>query len=224
MQPTRSERISVLAVGVAIHIAVLLLILLIRTPQDARPDKVDGNALVTFGVKAPAERQPPPPKLPSKIPAERAPLSPPSVTKEAINGSGPVSAGCTTLAGISNALLSDPAAVASIVSSPPEARSVAGAVVLWNSGWAVDANTLEMPLSPARAAIEKALAATEPDCLDEAVSGPRLIPIPAGEQTIFVVLGSGQWSWRDLMIEPLPQTDSTPEQSTDRTLLDWFSD
>ncbi len=43
--------------------------------------------------------------------------------------------------------------------------------------------------------------------------GPRLVPIPDGNGTIFLVFGSGEWTWRAL-------SDDTVNVGPDATAID----
>lgn len=80
-----------------------------------------------------------------------------------------------------------------------ETRSIAEAIIIWNAGWSAAAASMDSPLAPARSALEQTLIGISDGCLDEQVAGPRLVPIPAGSNgTMFLVIGSGLWRWRDL--------------------------
>lgn len=204
--PTRGERISGLVLGIAIHIGLLALILALAPAKVRPPIKTEGIALFNIGAEPHVETPPPPPKMPSKIPDKQVKVSPPALVYEESTAGTP-SAGCATLASVSNALLTDPAAVTAIVNAPPDARSIAGAIALWNAGWAPTAALPGDVLGPARTAIEKTLGASPNGCLEEQIVGPRFIAIPVGERTTFIVLGSGQWTWRDMMADPFPPID-----------------
>jgi hypothetical protein len=118
---------------------------------------------------------------------------------------------------VRTAILADPAAVTSVLNSPPEIRAIADAVVLWNAQWSESAHSLAAPLGAARVAVERSLATLDENCLDEPITGPRLIPVPAGSRTIFVVIGSGVWTWRQVTAElPLPSISLDGERPVDQ--------
>ena len=59
---------------------------------------------------------------------------------------------------------------------------------------------------------------------DEPIAGPRLIPVPDGERTMFVVLGSGAWTWRQLVSDPDPAQELLPDAIKSKPWyeIDWF--
>lgn len=184
---------------VAVH-ALLLSWLLFIT----RAPVVDPPAAVLSVISIKADRAaatpPPPPTLPAKIVKARreVSLAPPSSAETASMGGG--AQGCDTLAAISAALLADDRATTAIVESPPESRSIADAIMMWNLRWNFAAPaTDDGSLSAVRANLQSSLGAIEPQCLGEQVVGPRFIAVPAGERTIFIVIGSGNWQWVDLL-------------------------
>lgn len=193
-----SERLVALATVVALH-GIAFGVLLSQRGSPAPPAPSAG-ALTVVAVALPAkpaEPPPPPPALPSKL-VESIEPEPPvaySPAPDAIGLAAPVG-GCPTLEMVRDAILADPAAVLSVWNAPPQTRSIAEAVVLWNVGWSESANVPAAPLGPTRNAVERGLEAVEPHCLDEPITGPRLVPIPASGGTMFVVFGSGRWTWR----------------------------
>lgn len=197
----RGERTAVLACVFAIHASLLLLVVLAGTKSGQSPPPSVGTlSVVSLTAEAPASTPPPPPTLPSKI-VETAPLSDslPAIETD-VDSTTAASGGCKILEAVSAALVADPVAFAAVLAAPPETRSVADAIVLWNAGWSPVAATTEGPLSAVRKAVETSLRGIEGSCLDEEVAGPRLIPVRTGERTTFVVIGSGKWSWRELLM------------------------
>lgn len=201
------ERIAAVGLVITIHVVLAMLLLIVGRTTHPRVIAVEGMTLVSIGQDHPSHVRPPPPKLLQKPSPKQAPLSPPTPLSEKDSVAGPPSAGCATLASLTNRLLTDPAAAAAILNAPPESQSIAGAVVLWNAGWPTTASTPDAPLGAARAAIERVLEEGPPSCLDEQINGPRFVPIPDGERTIMVVLGSGQWTWHDMLSEPFPEAE-----------------
>ena len=48
-------------------------------------------------------------------------------------------------------------------------------------------------------AIERIVAAAPAQCRDEEIIGPVFVPIPEGERTTMLAIGSGVWRWSDLL-------------------------
>ena len=188
----------------ALHATVIAL-LLQQATKVAPPVKETAIAVVALDAERPAAAKPPPPTLPAREADAFNPLVefsiPSDVESDAPAGaSGP----CSTAGAVLDALLVDPDALAAIRNAPPETRSIAQAVVIWNEGWSPAAVALDAPLGLVRDTIERTLAAVAGGCLDEPIAGPRLLPIPdgTGEGTMFLVIGSGSWRWRHLVTPP----------------------
>lgn len=224
--PRPSERFAALAMVVALHVAVLILILAARGVSQI--PAVEPGRLTTVALEAeqPAKAVAKPRKLPSKMLDKPTLVDEVALTEQldSIANSVP-GANCSTLELIRTAIIENPSAMAAINSAPPEARSVADAVVIWNAGWVDAAKSVDAPLGPARAAVEQVGLSVDENCLDEALIGPRLIPFPAGEGTIFLVLGSGTWTWREVMLGPQVEIQLGERIFLDRLLpslwLDW---
>lgn len=200
-----SERVAALTAVILLHAAAFLILLYHRWPVEPPPPRSGSLTVLSLSAEpaAPVSRPPPPPVMPAKIrelvlEAEAQKVSP-ETNSTAVGAPGP---GCTTLELVRNAILADPIALESVLKAPPETRSIAEAVVLWNARWSESAGSAESPLGPIRSAVERTLASLDQGCLDEAIAGPRLVPIPAGTGTMFVVFGSGTWTWRDVTQEP----------------------
>lgn len=125
----------------------------------------------------------------------------PEPAGEAANAAG--ADACAILDSVAKAIVADPATVAAIVQAPADTRSIADAIVIWNVGWSAAAMEAGAPLEPVRANVIATLQAAPEDCLASPVAGPRLVPVPNGDRTLFLVFGSGEWSWKSL-IEPVP--------------------
>ncbi len=199
----RSNRAAALLCVFAIHAAVLT-VLFTHRGTDASPNKSGDFTVMSLNSEANVRTKPPPPALPSKIAEQFQPLISFSLSDffdtEAQAGT---TGNCSPLGVVSSALQSDPAALAAIRTAPPETRSIANAVVLWNAGWSPAAMTSDAPLGPAREVVLNDLQSIDDSCLDEQVIGPRLVPIPDGDGTLFLVIGSGLWTWRDLFLETM---------------------
>lgn len=207
---------------VVLHAVLLALVFVSRNEA---PDVViehGAMSLVSIARAPPARVPPPPPALPSKVVdeikrlTERAStIDPDSQTITAPSGA------CATLDLVTEALVADPLAVDAVVRSPPETRSIAEAIVMWNAGWSPAASTADSPLSRPRAVVEQSLDTVETGCLDEPITGPRLIPIPMqeGQRTMFLVFGSGSWTWRELVTDPLVIDEKMLDNSREKP---WF--
>jgi hypothetical protein len=122
-------------------------------------------------------------------------------------------AGCLALDQVKNSIEADPDAMTSALNAPPENRSIAEAVVIWNGDWIQAASTPDAPLSPAREAVERSVATMSEDCLNEPIIGPRLVPFPTATGTMFLVFGSGNWRWRDVA-DDVPLSTPASKQGT----------
>jgi hypothetical protein len=183
---------------VALHLCFIILALAARSAM--KPPAALPGALTVVSLADAASATPPPPlPLPSKI-IEQGPVSEFVVAAEEDSAAeAPGASGCTTLEAVSKALLADAAALNAVLAAPPDTRSIAEAIVVWNAGWSPATSSVAAPLGAVRASVTTSLASVEDNCLDEAIAGPRLIPIPAGQRTMFVVIGSGNWNWRQLL-------------------------
>lgn len=180
-------------------------------------------ALVSLNVAASAKSLPPPPSLPSKFADRTQPVSQPTVANDPNSTALAAPAGsCATLNVVMTALVSDPAAVTAVINAPPETRSIAEAVVIWNVGWSNAASSLDAPLAPARTVVEQSLLTVADACLDEQVAGPRLMPVPddAGG-TMFLVIGSGNWTWRELVTDPATGEMVETLANQPKSIFDW---
>jgi hypothetical protein len=189
---------------VAIH-AALIALLLQQAAKVDRPVPATSIAMIAIDAERPAAAKPPPPSPPAKVADTFVPVTELSIPDDSQSDApAGASAACSTLDKVREGLLLDAVAVDAIRNAPPETRSIADAVVIWNVGWAPSALTRVDPLFVVRAAIERDLASVPDNCLDEAVAGPRLLPIPdaSGQRTIFIVFGSGVWTWRALLSPP----------------------
>lgn len=225
--PPRSQRVGVLISVVSLHMALLAAFLARGNATLPPLVKSEVMSLVAIKPNVAAQRPPPPPELPSKLVDEIKKLAAPAPAMEPDSAALDAPAGqCATLDVVTDAIVADRLAVASVFHAPPETRSIADAIVMWNAGWSSAASTLESPLSPARAAVEKGLSLVEDNCLDEPIAGPRLIPVPVPDtqRTMFLVFGSGSWTWRQLIADPaaaevMAQGEQRPKQWYE---VDWF--
>lgn len=220
--PSNAQRLGV-SVSVAIaHALLFILVLASRGGIPIAATKDGALTLVSLKAEAPAQSRPPPPKLPSMI-ADHKALSEPVLSSDPDSVAlAAAPGGCAPLEIVSNALVADPAAMNSVINAPPETRSIAEAVVIWNAGWSDAAYSLDAPLGPARSVVEHSLESIDDGCLDAPIAGPRLVPIPDGERTMFLVFGSGAWTWRELVARPEPGDHPSIADPRTQSIWDWL--
>ena len=202
--PPRPQKAAVLAAVALLHVALIALFL--RDTVTVAP-VVEQRTVAMFAINAerPAAAKPPPPALPATLADTFTPIEELSIPTDSVSDSPAGASGiCATPVAIADALLLDAVALDALRSAPPETRSIADAVVIWNEGWISAASAPGAPLFAVRAAIERSLSEAADHCLDEAIAGPRFFPLPdaAGTRTIFLVVGSGNWTWRALLSAP----------------------
>lgn len=220
--PLRRQRTAVLATVFALH-ALLLALFLRQADRVVPPPKRSAIAMISLDVERPAAAKPPPPMLPSPLAKTFKPITEVSIaTVNESDAPAGASAACNTLEVVLDGLLIDPDTVAAVHNAPPDARSIAGAVMMWNEAWIPAAVEPTAPLWLVRANIEHTLATLSDPCLDEAIIGPRLLPLPdaGGTGNMFVVVGSGNWTWRQMAAPPeavaTENSARLPEQSKQR--------
>lgn len=208
-----SQRLTLLAAAAVLHLGLLALLL---SAGWSPPLAVKPFAAMTTMTMARdrGSARPPPPALPSRLAQPQRVFREIQFSDQPDANAQDAAGGCAALPLIANALVADPAALAAVRGAPPETRSIADAVVLWNAGWAAAASTPDMPLAPARSVVEQSLASLPDNCLDEPVAGPRLVPVADGDRTMFMVIGSGNWTWRQLLDDRGP----TPSMNRDAFL------
>ena len=205
------RKLIILAVVIALHAAMIAL-LLQQVAKVEPPIPATSVALIAIDAERPAAAKPPPPSPSARVADTFVPLTELSIPDNSQSDApvGP-SAACSIVDNLREGLLLDTIAVDAIRNASPETRSIADAIVVWNVGWAPPALTQSDPLFVVRAAIERNLAGLPDKCLDEPVAGPRLVPIPdaSGSRTIFIVFGSGIWTWRALTSLPSSGVEKT---------------
>jgi hypothetical protein len=140
---------------------------------------------------APSRPVAPPPMIFADVAVEAKP--PVIVVTELIAGP------CSPLTAIEAALKAEPAVRSAIMTVPATTRSVADAIVVWNSDWAPVAATSDAPLGIVYDVVKNTLDMVPLQCLDEPIVGPRLILIDTINGTNVLAFGSGVWRWSDLV-------------------------
>lgn len=220
--PSRAQRFGVLVSVTVAHVLLVVVVLASSGVVPSPATTVGALTLVSLKAKTSAQSRPPPPTLLSNIGDQEKSLSEPVSSSDSDSTSLAAAAGgCALLEVVAKALVADPAAMNSVINSPPETRSIAEAVVIWNAGWSEAASSLDAPLGPARMVVEQSLGSIEDGCLDAPVAGPRLVPIPDGEGTMFLVFGSGNWTWRELMLSADPRERPAPADAETHSIFDW---
>lgn len=204
----RLRRGLVLLAVVAGHVLLVALLLLARGAPTPVP-VATGLQLFVLSAKSGASASPvapkqtdapAPPPRPSPI---VLPVSPPKTGGGAAgSAAGAASAtegGCAITNTIGSAIESDPLAVAALLALPPEALSKADAVNLWNGQWLqVPAPDGTDSLAGIHVIVEQAFVESPTGCVEATLSGPQFIYVKAGDRTISLVVGSGNWRWADL--------------------------
>ena len=218
----RSERAAVLTAAVLVHLSLFALLAWAGATNSRAVRRPESMSLIALVPEA-AQGKPPPPALPSKLIDSKPVVPADSFSAELDPTPLGASSGCTTFDLVSRSLAGEPAIAAALLKTPRDRRSIADAVVIWNAEWSDTARSPDDPLGPARAAIEQILRSVADTCLDEPVAGPRLVPIPEGDQTMFLAIGSGSWTWRQLLTDPDPALQPAPQlQDRANLLLQWF--
>jgi hypothetical protein len=115
-------------------------------------------------------------------------------------GSASVEEPCDLEAALATDLRQAHLAQRALAAVPASARSVADAIMMWDGHWPADTEAGGKALL--RALIEREVAAARSECRDEINHGPRLFLAPATGTTVAIVVGSGEWRWRDLLAMP----------------------
>lgn len=210
----RSRRITLLVAIIAVHFLIIAW-LTIRPPTE-QVRAVRGETLITVSASSGdiASAQP---QRPAERPraAVHAPMPPPLIPMPSFSSAAPEVGGVTGVQGGGNscqlsadaaaAIQQDPVAMAELAALPPGVRSEADAVMLWNGAWFDQAPPVWGPTAAVEAtgglhsAIERIVAAAPARCRDEEIIGPVFVPIPEGERTTMLAIGSGVWRWSDLL-------------------------
>lgn len=199
----RRRRATLLAVGGA-HLAAAIWLLRVAPPVPAVV--TPAIALLAFPAPVAAPERPPAPAPVLETPAVAplieitAPVAPLLLALVPPPASVPGSAigACAPLEQVQGALQAAPAVRAAISRVPRADRSVAEAIVVWNSEWQRIAADDAAPLALVRQTVVQALERLPADCLAAPLAGPRLILLDGGPRAVVLVFGSGNWRWIDL--------------------------
>ncbi len=191
---------------------LVALILLLTTTQGNPVEAVP--AMVTFDVDQPGPPSPEPPK-PKQV--ETPPLPPEPVivpiseiilpTDNAMSvsvleqvASEASGGGCDLTGPIQEALQADARVTTEMPSIAPDRRSVANALALWNGVWVEpDRQFPEPALASIQDTVRLTVAAASDACRLQIQRGPRLIYLSGPGKTTVLALGSGEWSWQQVV-------------------------
>lgn len=116
------------------------------------------------------------------------------------SATGEPDAPCNLTQTLSGVLAQSPAVRLGLDELPLEQRSVANAVMLWDGQWPGD--TRIGGKAVLRALLVKAVSTAQPPCLTAQQRGPALFLIPDNDRTVVLAVGSGLWTWGDLLTTP----------------------
>ncbi len=113
---------------------------------------------------------------------------------------------CNLTAMLATAFAQSPAVRQGLDELPADQRSVANAVNMWDGQWPGDSTAGGKALL--RALLVKAITGARADCLTQANRGPVLFLVPERQTTVVLAVGSGEWTWGDLLVAPSVTDDN----------------
>ena len=201
------------------HLLALLALIWARV-EPVRPVPRSTLRMIELGPpeQRPAAARSPPEKaeVVRPEPLVELPVEPPIAAAAEVVGAAPsakgAGGGCDLVETVRQAITADVEVRAALARIAPEARSVANAVPLWNARWA-DPAVLggTAVLEPIRRGIVASVRAAPPECLPGEVAGPRFIAVEDPGGTIVLVLGSGRWTWAQLLAEDAAVSAGPPQ-------------
>lgn len=152
---------------------------------------------------------------PGRLPtAEAAPLSSGAT---ATVSAGAAAGGCALAQNVGEAIGKNPAAMAEIDGLPPDVRTSADAIMLWDGQWLDPGVTpADIKIGVLRQAVEQVVADAPAECRNAEATGPQFIPVPEGDRTLMIVIGSGTWHWADLIASPADCLSAPPPECLTR--------
>jgi hypothetical protein len=166
-----------------------------------------GTTVVAVAPLEPLKVVVPPlsPIVVARKPAAAASTTPAMDSAGLALGTGVGAGGCALDQTVGDAILADAAAMAELEALPPQARTEADAVMVWDGAWPERGSPAVTPPADLtrpgalRRAVEIAIANAPAECRDAPVAGPRFIALPGAFRTTTIVIGSGQWRWADVL-------------------------
>jgi len=169
-------------------------------PEDPKPEPVEAKPAPPTD---PLLRPLPPLDLTAEpitltLPADAAPASVAAPPAAAAAGSA-----CSPVGALEAAVQANTQIMAEFSRVPRSAKPVADTLMVWNGRWLPIAAPGFVSTSDAlRRTITGIVRALAPDCLAQPLRGPRLLLVSDQAGTTVVALGSGSWTWADLLRDP----------------------
>ena len=210
----RMRRAILLFASIGLHLLALLLLLSLDTRLPTRliregvPNVLTLTSPDTGGGGASRPSKPVPPTLVPPAPpaaAETAIATPPApVGTGAASGPDGITGGCALAHDAAVAIARDAAAMTEVNALPSDARTSADAVMLWDGVWlASRGSAAPIAGGAVRRIVERIVTEAPTECRNAEARGPEFVPIPDGNRTIMIVIGSGLWHWGDLLVPPI---------------------
>ncbi len=115
---------------------------------------------------------------------------------------------CDLTGPVQAALQSSEGVTTNLPRIPRGGRSVANAIMVWNTDWvAADAKLDATALATIRDVVAGTIAAASPACRLQPQGGPRLIVLSGVRENTVLAMGSGMWRWQDLLDTARPPQD-----------------
>lgn len=194
---------------VLVHL-VLIALLLLRQPIGVQLEG-KGAPLSVFNVEGPPQIVPAPKPVPVEIvmpppivklarEIEVAPAQP--VFDPAAAGAAGFGSTCEISETLGLAFEQNPILRQILATWTPDARSVSGAVMLWDGKWVVPSTSIKPEtLDFIQRAVVEGISSAPAECLKAEIIGPKFIFVrndPA--ETTIIVLGSGTWTWEQILL------------------------
>jgi hypothetical protein len=106
---------------------------------------------------------------------------------------------CDVGAWLQSALQADPSVRLALTTIPRSSRSVANAIMLWDSHWTPQPMPAVAGVSALRSAMMVGVRSAPVECQTQLVRGPELIALTDANGTTLLAVGSGEWRWGDLL-------------------------
>ncbi len=118
---------------------------------------------------------------------------------------------CDVASFVRAALTNSPDSLSTLVAIDAASPPISRANMLWDGAWVLPAFERDAAsFSIVQQSVVQAIATAPPECQAEPMTGPQFIMLDGvnAGRTIILVMGSGSWSWNQL----LPSVDATSEQ------------
>lgn len=222
------------------HLLVFLLVIHAGPPGEGKP--FPALRLITLSASSAPAPAPPAPAETEKAAEPEAPPEPqPAAAAESafvapqlqqLAGGAPAGGGCALAAEIGAAIQNDVDAMSALAMLPPDLRSTADAVMLWNGQWVATERPETRPsVLLLQQVIERSVMAATAECRFALNAGPQFIPVSDRDRTTMIVVGSGDWHWDSLIVPVAPEglpseasaaaSELVPKRATRRSTPWW---